>query len=197
MQNDGHYMPIAKAFPLNTTEQYRPSLKGMKSTKPLSFSPSVQHICNTDTLVQCDECSMWRLVFSKPKLSIATRSTLQSILEDISQTCGSSFDDLDLPDSLSFVVIRSHQCGDAIERLYYSAGYEDICIFCATSSDLVQSLSDSVYLICSSCWETNQPVQKRWKWLWYFFAVFWVVALPTCYLCTETFVCLFMNTGNN
>jgi len=27
----------------------------------------------------------------------------------------------------------------------------------------------------------------------YFFAVFWVVPLPMCYLCTETFVCLLMN----
>ena len=32
---------------------------------------------------------------------------------------------LDLPDCLSTVVIHNHQCGDAIERLYYSAGYED------------------------------------------------------------------------
>ena len=106
---------------------------------------------------------MWRLVFSKRKLSIAARSTLQSILEDISYTCGSSLHDLDLPDSLSSVVIHSHQCEDAIEKLYYSAGYEDICIFCATSSDLVESLPDSVYPICSSCRETNKPVKRRQK----------------------------------
>ena len=163
MQDDGHYIPFAKAFTLNTTEQDRPSLKGKKTAKPLSFSPSVQHARNTDTMVQCDECSMWRLVFSKRKLSVAARSTLQVILEDVSYTCGASLDDLDLPDSLSSVVIHSHECGDAIERLYYSAGYEDICIFCATASDLVQSLPDSVYPICSSCQETNQPVQKRRK----------------------------------
>ena len=103
---------------------------------------------------------MWRLVFSKRKLSIAASSTLQAILEDVSYTCGSSFDDLDLPDSFASVVVRDHQCGDAIERLYYSASYEDICIFCATTSDLVQSLPDSVYPICSSCQETNEPVRK-------------------------------------
>ena len=163
MQGDGHYMPFAKVFPLETTEQDRPSQKGKQSAKPLSFSPSAQHIRNTDTMVQCDECSMWRLVFSKRKLSIAARSTLQSILEDVSYTWGSSFDDLDLPDSLSSVVIRSHQCGDAIEKLYYSAGYEDICIFCATPSDLVESLPDSVYPICSSCRETNKLVKRRQK----------------------------------
>ena len=81
----------------------------------------------------------------------------------VSYTCGASLHDLDLPDSLSCIVIRSHQRGDAIERLYYSAAYEDVCIFCATTSDLVQSLLDSVYPICYSCQETNQPVQKRKK----------------------------------
>ena len=135
MQDDGHYIPFAKAFTLNTTEQNRPSLR--KAAKPLSFSSCVQHARNTDTMVQCDECSMWHLVFSKRKLSVTARSTLQAILEDVSYTCGASLDDLDLPDSLSSVVIRSHQCGDAIELLYYSAGCEDICIFCATASDLV------------------------------------------------------------
>ena len=115
MQDDGHYIPFAKAFTLNITEQDRPSLKGKKTAKPLSFSPSVQHARNTDTTVQCDKCSMWRLVFSKRKLSVAARSTLQAILEDVSYTCGASLDGLDLPDSLSSVVIRSHECGNAIK----------------------------------------------------------------------------------
>ena len=161
MQDDGHYLPFQEAFALNTTtEQDRPSQKGKRKASPLSFSPSVQHARNTDIMVQCDECSMWRLLFSKHKLSAAERATLQVVLEDISYTCGASLDELDLPDRLSTVVIRNHQCGDAIERLYYSAGYEDICIYCATTSNLVQSLQDS-YPICSSCHDTHQPVKKR------------------------------------
>ena len=50
----------------------------------------------------------------------------------------------------------SHQCGDAIERLYYSAGYEDIYIFCATTSDLVQSLPDSVYPVLVATKQTKR-----------------------------------------
>ena len=161
MQDDGHYLPFQEPFALNTnTEQDRPSQKGKRKASPLSFSPSVQHARNTDIMVQCDECSMWRLLFSKHKLSAAERATLQVVLEDISYTCGASLDELDLPDRLSTVVIRNHQCGDTIERLYYSAGYEDICIYCATTSNLVQSLQDS-YPICSSCHDTHQPVKKR------------------------------------
>ena len=108
MQDDGHYIPFVKAFTLNTTEQDRPSLKGKKTAKPLSFSPSVQHAQNTDTMVQCDECSMWRLVFSKWKLSVAARSTLQAILEDVLYTCGVSLDDLYLPDSLAIPGYKTH-----------------------------------------------------------------------------------------
>ena len=66
LQDDGHYLPFKEAFALDTTtEQDRPSLKGKKKANPLSFSPSVQHALNTGTVIQCDECSMWRLLFSK------------------------------------------------------------------------------------------------------------------------------------
>lgn len=114
-------------------------------------------------MVQCEDCSMWRLVFSKRELSATARSTLQAILEDILYISGAILNDLDLPGSLSSVVIDIQQCGNAIERLYYSAGYEDICPLCVTASDLVQSLPDSVYPICSSCRKTNLPLQRIWK----------------------------------
>lgn len=163
MQEDGHYLPFEKAFTRNTTEKDRPSLIGKSTAKPLSFSPSVQHAKNTDTMIQCEECDMWRLVFSKKKLSVAARTTLQSILEEVSYTCGASLEDLDLPESLRQVVIRDHQCGDSIEKLYYSAGYEDICIFCAATSDLVEDLPSSAYPICDSCNAKKEPLQKKKK----------------------------------
>ena len=74
---------------------------------------------------------MWQLIFSKKKLSAAARTTLQSLLEEASYTCGASLEDLHLLMGIQ-VVIRDHRCG-----LYYSVGYEDICIFCAASGDLV------------------------------------------------------------
>lgn len=98
---------------------------------------------------------MWRLVFSKRKLSVGERSTLQSILEDVSYTCGASFDDLSLPESLSCVVVRDHRCGDVIEALYYSAGFEDICVHCAaTYSRLSESLR--VFLPHAFCVQPNE-----------------------------------------
>ena len=41
---------LDQAFTRDTTEQDRPSLKGKTKAKPLSFSPSVQHINNTGTI---------------------------------------------------------------------------------------------------------------------------------------------------
>ena len=157
MQEDGHYLPFDQVFTRDTTEQDRPSLKGKLKAKPLSFSPCVQHINNTGTVIQCEECNMWRLVFSKRKLSVGT---LQSILEDVSYTCGASFDDLSLPESLSGVVVRDHRCGDVIEVLYNSAGFEDICVHCAATADLVK-VSESSYPMCSVGNQTKEHIKRR------------------------------------
>ena len=56
MQDNGHYLPYDQAFSPDTTEQDRPSLKGKAKAKLLSFSLSVQHINNTGTVIQCEEC---------------------------------------------------------------------------------------------------------------------------------------------
>ena len=162
IQEDGNYLPFEEAFSRVTTKQDCPLLKGKAKAKLLSFSPSVQHINNTGTVIQCEECSLWRLVFSKRKLSVAARNTLQSILEDVSYTCGASLEDLTLPESLASVVICEHRCGDKIEALYYSAGFEDICIYCAVTTDLVQ-VSESSYPICTVYHQTKEPVSKRRK----------------------------------
>ena len=101
MQDDGHYIPFAKVFTLNTTEQDPSSLKGKKAAKPLSYSLSVQHARNTVMIILFSVMSalcMWRVVFSKRKQSVAAHSTLQAILEDVSYTCGASLDNLDFPD---------------------------------------------------------------------------------------------------
>ena len=68
-------------------------------------------------------------VAAQKKLSAAAHNKLQSILDYVSYTCRASLEDLDLPESLQGVVFHDHFCEDTIERLYYSAGYEDICIF--------------------------------------------------------------------
>ena len=49
------------------------------------------------------------------ELPAAAHSKLQSILDDVSYTCGASLEDLDLPESLQGVVIRDHCCEGTIK----------------------------------------------------------------------------------
>ena len=72
-------------------------------------------------MVQCEECNMWRLVFSKYKLK-APRQKLQQVIIDYSYTCGAKFEDLNLGED---VEVKDHSCGEPIEKLYYS---EPMCL---------------------------------------------------------------------
>ena len=56
------------------------------------------------------------------------RRTLKAILDDVSYSCGASFEDIEFPDGLESVCIRDHNCGDPVERLYYSAEYDAIIL---------------------------------------------------------------------
>ena len=48
----------------------------------------VQHVKNIDIMVQCRECLMWRLLYSKHKLSKGEGSALQVALDDTMYSCG-------------------------------------------------------------------------------------------------------------
>eukprot|EP00111_Clytia_hemisphaerica_P022406 TCONS_00065858-protein len=69
---NGHYKPFKDMYG-KVTKDSRPSLNARpKNTrKKLNFSPSKQHAKNTDTMLQCEECDKWRLVFSKKKITKA------------------------------------------------------------------------------------------------------------------------------
>jgi len=152
-------VPFSESFGSVTSEKDRPSFKGTRA-KALPFTPSVQHARNTDMMILCEECNR-HLLFSKRRLTLSECKLLESILEDIAYTCGASLEDLDLPGNLSNVVVKDHRCGDAIEKLYYSANYENIySIYCANTNDLIVDEVDS-YPICTSCAEVHQPIKQR------------------------------------
>lgn len=153
-----HYLPFDKVFSTETTEKDLPSLEKHKK-RVISYSPSIQHVKNVDVMIQCDECKMWRLLFSKKKLTIAQRHNLEEILEDVSYSCGALLDELALPPALESVCVKDHKCDDPLERLYYSAGYPAICYYCA-SEDLDESVPDDVYPLCSAC-KHREHVKKR------------------------------------
>ena len=78
---DGHYLSFAEVYSSPTTEEHRPSLQARKGwQKSLPFVASVQHEKNANCMFQCEECQMWRLVYSKYKLSAQERQTLDNAM---------------------------------------------------------------------------------------------------------------------
>ena len=77
----------------------------------------MQHVKNSQLMVQCTECSMWRLIFSKFKLTREDRTYLQTLLKEFEYSYGASLRDLELTDKFDNVEIRDHNCHDPIEIL--------------------------------------------------------------------------------
>ncbi len=94
-------------------------------------------------------------------MSVRDRAELQAILDDIAYTCGATLETLELPDKFSCVAIREHRCFDPIERLYYAADFEPICIYCAAVTEDQQDLTR--YPMCSECLSDKEPICKRNK----------------------------------
>ena len=82
-QGDGHYKPFDTIYNTVTSEEHRPSLQNHPvRQKTLPFVASVQHAKNTNLMVQCEECEMWRLVYSKYKLTKAELTELSTAMND-------------------------------------------------------------------------------------------------------------------
>jgi len=107
--------------------------------------------------VQCEECKMWRPLYSPPKLSPGLRKQLSTLLEDYTYTCGATLSDLELPDSLSSVCVRDVECYDPLEKLYFSMKYDPICIYCCGDKNLKST--EGYYPQCELCADKT-PIAK-------------------------------------
>ena len=63
---------------------------------------------------------MWRLIYSKKKLTSQAKKELERKLNNFDFSCGASTSDLDLSDELSNVHFRYLRCEDPVEKWYYS-----------------------------------------------------------------------------
>ena len=159
--------PPQNAFQIMLASQQRMSseehqislLKRSKKHKSLPFVASIQHVKNTNLMIQCEECGMWRLVYAKKKLSAHWRRELEKMLQTFDFSCGASTSDLDLPDELSHVHFRDLSCEDPVEKLYYSMGYDPICIYCSSEDEL--ETQDNFFPICASCKTSKCPISKQ------------------------------------
>ena len=67
------------------------------------------------------------------KLSKKEQADVKAALEDISFTCGTQLQGLELPGHLNEVYTRTMSCEEPIEKLYYVAKYagDYMCVLCS------------------------------------------------------------------
>ncbi len=103
---------------------------------------------------------MWRIVYSKFKLTPSEKEMLQAALEEFTYSCGAQIKDLKLGGRFDgeIVAFRQIHCYEPLEKLYYAVGeYETICIYCCSDMDVV--CKEDFYPQCKLC--TKEPVRKR------------------------------------
>ncbi len=105
-----------------------------------------------------DSCyNVKNAIVGEQRLSVWDKADLQHIIDDISYSCGPLIQDLDLPEKFSCVYMKDQNCHDTVKKLYYSADFEPICIYCA--SENVDDC-DGSYPKCSDCSE-KLTIKKR------------------------------------
>ena len=75
-------------------------------------------------------------------------------------SCGANFADLELEDDFPLVYVRDISCDDPIEKLYYSAGYESICIYCGQEVTEDTDSASKSYPQCGDC-KDKAPITKK------------------------------------
>ena len=83
----------------------------------------------------------------------------------MSYSCGTSLDELELPGRLMNVFVKDHCCTDSIEKLYYSCGFEPICVHCA-SEEVTDCTASQFLPQCQECISqgldrVNRPKKNR------------------------------------
>ena len=123
--------------------------------KILLFASSLRHVKNIDKMLQCEQCGSWRLLYCEQKVTKKEREreNLEEGLADVSFTRGAPLQDLQLPGRLANVYVRDISCEEPIERLYYTAKYPLICVYCANPLDTNSNYpdSDGCFPQCGGC----------------------------------------------
>ena len=81
---------------------------------------------------------------------------------EMSSSCGAQLQDADIPAHLKDVVyVWQMSCEDPIEKLYYSAKFADICVYCGVAVD-PWSDTQPYYPQCEGCRE-KPPIANAKK----------------------------------
>ena len=96
MPNRDHYKPFSEVYGTQTSGVHLPSLREKEGKgHQLPFNPSAQTAKNTGLKVTCVNCFKSRLLHSQRKLKPDDVWWLDSLLEDMSCSRGSSIQEMD------------------------------------------------------------------------------------------------------
>ena len=124
----------------------------------MPFAPSAK---NVKLVLQCSDCSKWRLLYAKQLLRLKQRQELERYLEELSYMCGSTFSDVECEEDniLKSVYVKQNlRCESPIEIPYYSAGNDPMCYYCGGQNEL--STNPDYYPLCTSC-HGKEQIHKR------------------------------------
>jgi len=92
----------------------------------------------------------------KKKLTLKQKADLNKVLDGMSFSCGADLQELELPGTLVGVVyVKKMYCNEPIEKLYYAANFDNICVYCASSEVAPWSNTEHFYPQCHDC--CNKP----------------------------------------
>lgn len=148
MGEDDHYLLFEQAYSMKTSEKDRPSLSNAKKTKALPFIPCSRHVQNVNVVVQCEECDLWRLLYSKT-LGSNLRRCIVFMWSYISRARYSR----------QPFMCSCFGCYDPVEPLYYLAGFDPICVYCGCEEVQDSSTSES-YPMCDCC-QDRDPIKRK------------------------------------
>ena len=95
---------------------------------------------------------METILYAKQSLKQQQRQDLERYLDDLSYTCGSTFNDVECEEDsiLKSVYVKENlTCESPIELPYYSAGNDPICYYCGGQDEL--STNPDYYPLCTFC----------------------------------------------
>ena len=101
-------------------------------------------------MLKCEECGMWRLIYTTRKLSARV---VEASLDGLSFSCGSQ---------LSVIFVGDSQCNDPVEALYYSANYTDLCVHCCADIECSETVTcKEYYPQCEDCIATKDKISMK------------------------------------
>ena len=109
---DNHYKEFSKVFGTKATEGTMPSLKAGHKDRghKIPFNPVKQHGSNTGLIIDCNECSKPRLVYTAKRLTEAEKKSFNRVMNDMMYTCGAilvEFKDLQTPATTDMISLTS------------------------------------------------------------------------------------------